>query len=252
MDSPAPPMRIPTVAILNAGTALAAFHIDLQEDEQMLLAPDAVAYADSGIELETKMFKGGFWKSMSRLAAGSSTTQNIVRCKQCPSWVVVNKPGTHGDCFVVRLPPKGRLMGMRAGFVGSTTNVEIEMNYRPAGGWMMGFRPVQAPIYYKNTSDQDEALVLIKAVGAVKPIDVAEGKTLLVDEGALLTAEQDPGVQRLGKGASGLLAGGEGYVFAFKGPQRVHVQTIEYTASTSGRLSGRARSLTSTLFGGNK
>ena len=128
-----------------------------------------------------------------------------------------------GDAMVVELQPGRELFGTMGNFVACTNNITIERSFNVTAN-LYG---TVTPIVFKNTSDVP-ALLLLKGNGGMSRLEVAEGDKLFVDQTSWVSSEKEPVARRVGSksGIKSFLFGGEGFVFAFEGPQVVHVQTV--------------------------
>ena len=225
-DAPAAPVVIPKYEIIHQGTANAAVKVSLKDGESIVANAGAMVYADAGAKLSTSLARGGLIKTIRRAMAGASTTQNTYRCDPCPSWVVLNAPGSFGDIVTFELRPGETWFGMMKGFVASTPNIDMKM-YMSTKSLFASASSGNSAVKFVN-SGSEPGRVWLKAYGGATKIDLKAGEGLTVDEGSFVVSDRQPQFTRP-KGMKALFASGEGLMFKFQGPATVYVQSVERT-----------------------
>lgn len=215
-------MTASQVEILHKGTANAAFKVTMQDNQTLKALPGSMLWGSDNIKIASEFI--GFGTYFKKLLTGVliSAFDNKVECDPCPAEVVLSNNGS-GDAVVVELPPGATLHGTYGGFVACSENIAISRSMDLTAN-VLG---AVSPMTFTNTS-LVPGILLIKASGGMSKLQLPAGEKLLVDQTSYVLSEQPPVAQRVGgrSAVQSFLFGGEGFVFAFTGPQTVHVQTV--------------------------
>jgi uncharacterized protein (TIGR00266 family) len=179
----------------------------------------AMMSTSEGVEIQAAM-QGGLMKSLKRgVLGGESFFITTYTAPPAGGWVDVaaNLPGDMAEVEVGATP----FFVQRGSYVASEAGVEIDTKW---GGFKNLFGGEGGFLVRAS----GRGTVLLSCYGALDRIRLAEGETVVVDSGHMVAFEE--GVTfKLRRAAGGrtmqTLKSGEGFVFDFRGPGEVMVQS---------------------------
>lgn len=187
--------------------------------ESMRAEAGSMALHSTGISIEAKM-QGGLMKSLARgVLGGESFFVTTYTADRQGGWVDV-APNLPGDVVSVELAEGQGLSITRGCYLASSGSVQIDTKWA-------GFKSMfggEGGFVIRATGP---GLVLASCYGALDSIQLADGETVVVDAGHLVTYDDGMRMElkRVGGSTMTALKSSEGLVFEITGPGRVTTQT---------------------------
>jgi uncharacterized protein (TIGR00266 family) len=193
--------------------------IQLQHGESVKAESGAMVTMDETVDIDGKL-EGGFMKGLGRMLAGEKFFFQTLKASRGAGTVTLAPVHMGG---IVPLELNGATyMIQKDGFLAGSEGVEIDTHMQNmAKGFLSGEGFFIMKVSGKGT-------VFVNSYGAIHPVDIEAGKTLVIDNQHLVAWPENMtyNIEKASKsGWISSMTSGEGLVCRFHGPGRVYIQT---------------------------
>lgn len=193
--------------------------IDLENGEMVKAESGAMMAMAETIDVEGKA-EGGILKGLGRMLAGEKFFFQTLKANRGAGNVCL-APTAVGGIVPIELNGAEKYLVQKDGFLAGTESIEVNTKMQNLSKGLLsgeGFFIVE--ISGKGT-------VFVNSLGAIHPIDVKAGETVIIDNHHLVAwpATMQYSIEKASKGIFSSITSGEGLVCRFTGPGTVYTQT---------------------------
>jgi uncharacterized protein (TIGR00266 family) len=192
---------------------------DLQQGEEVKAESGAMVAMSEGMELTGRM-DGGFLRGVARKLSGESFFMQRIVATARAGWVLL-AAATPGGIATAEVGAGRGLLVQKDGYLAATADVQVSTKMQSLS---KGFLSGEGFFVVKVSG---EGTVFLSTYGSIYTIDVAEGETVLIDNGHLVAwdATMKYDITKGAKTWFSSVTSGEGFACRFHGPGRVLIQT---------------------------
>jgi uncharacterized protein (TIGR00266 family) len=210
------------------GDVMQALQVELHRGEELYAEAGAMLYMGAGIDLQSKL-QGGLMKGLMRkFLAGESLFMSVFHCQIASAKMALANP-IAGK--IIPIPLNGNtILAERNAFLCAVGNVDLTVAFTKRFG--AGLFGGEGFLLQKISG---QGLVFLHAGGNMVEFNLANGETLRVDTGCIVSMADtvDYDIQFVG-GFRNALFGGEGLFYAtLTGPGHVVLQTLPFSRLAS-------------------
>lgn len=201
--------------------AFAMAFAHLEPGEAIRAEAGAMVSHTPGLQMETST-QGGLMKGLRRAVGGESFFMNTFTATQPGDQIGLAAP-LPGD--IAHWPLSGQTVYLQSGaYLASAMGIEVDSSWGGSKTFFSGEGLIVLKVW--GTGD-----LLVSAYGAIHAIDLAPGKSYVVDTGHMVGWSEGVTYQvsKAGGGWKQTLLGGEGLVCTLTGPGRIYLQSRSTT-----------------------
>jgi len=199
--------------------AFPVLEVKLNAGEKIKAESNAMVTMTSSIDLDSKM-EGGVLAGIGRVLAGEKFFFQTMTANESAGTVML-APTVMGSIIDVELDGNYGMCVQKDGFLAATEGIEIETKMQ---NLFQGLLSGEGFLILKT---KGVGKVFLNSLGAIHPIELADGEELVVDNGHLVAWPDNMSykMERATKGWISTFTSGEGIVCRFKGPGIILIQT---------------------------
>ncbi|MDP2207077.1 MAG: TIGR00266 family protein [Alphaproteobacteria bacterium] len=204
---------------ITSDVAFPLIRFELQEGEKIKAESGAMVAMSEGMELTGKM-DGGFLRGVARKFSGESFFMQQIEAVHGNGWALL-AAATPGGIATVDVSGGSELLVQKDGYLAATPDVQVSTKMQSLSkGLFSGEGFFVVKVFGEGT-------VFLSTYGSIYSINIAEGETVLIDNGHLVAWDASMKYE-ITKGAKtwfSSMTSGEGFACRFRGPGRVLIQT---------------------------